>query len=109
MSATLVIREYGLAQREQPDEQCRTREDELWRVIGGLQSARSYQATQIAAIDEELHDVERRMAERIEDVEEHMRSKIDAIVDTIRSNVRTAIAIGAVLVALAQLVVPWLH
>jgi predicted nucleic acid-binding Zn-ribbon protein len=100
---------YEFKQLDKNDERLRAQDRELWREIGALQSARTFHATQIAAIDEELHALELRVTARIEGVEQSTSAKIDRVVDTIRFNIRTGIAVGAVLIALAQLVFFWLR
>lgn len=109
MQEELGKQKYELMQLEKNDERLRAQDRELWREIGALQSARTFHATQIAAIDEELHALELRVTEKIEGVEQRMSTKIDRVVDTIRFNIRTVIALGAVLIALAQVVIFWLH
>jgi chromosome segregation ATPase len=109
MSAALTGREHPLIQLEKGNEELRAQDRELWREIGVLESAREFHASRIAAIDEELRAVERRLTEQIEDVEQRMNTRIDRIVDAIRSNIRTVITISAVLIALAELVISWLR
>jgi hypothetical protein len=96
-------------QLEKDDETLRAQDRELWREIGALQSARTFHATQIAAIDAELHALEVRVTEKIEGVEQRMGTRMDGVVDTIRFNIRTVIAVSAVLIALAELVLLWLR
>ena len=100
---------YEFTQLEKNHERLRAQDRELWREIGALQSARTFHATQIAAIEQELHALELRLTEQIEGVEQHMSTKIDRVVETIRFNIRTGIAVGAVLIALAQLIIFWLR
>jgi chromosome segregation ATPase len=109
MSAALTGRERPLIQLEKGNEELRAQDRELWREIGVLESAREFHAARIAALDEELRAVERRLTEQIEDVEQRMSTRIDRVVDAIRSNIRTVITISAVLIALAELVISWLR
>ncbi len=96
-------------QLEKCSEELRAPERELWREIGALQSAQAFHAAQMAAIDEELRAVERRVTKRIEDVDQRVNTKIDGVVSAIRSNVRTVIATSAILITLAQVVISWLR
>ena len=82
---------YEFMQLEKNQERLRAQDRELWREIGALQSARTFHATQIAAIDEQLHALELRVTERIEGVEQRTSAKIDRVVDAIRFNIRTGI------------------
>jgi chromosome segregation ATPase len=109
MEEALGNQKYEFMQLEKNHERLRAQDRELWREIGALQSARTFHATQIAAIEEELHALELRVTDQIEGVEQRMSTKVDRVVDTIRFNIRTVIAVGAVLIALAQLVIFWLH
>jgi chromosome segregation ATPase len=109
MQEAFTHQKYELMQLEKNDERLRAQDRELWREIGALQSARSFHAKQIAAIDEELDVLELRMTEKIEGLEQRINAKIDDVVDTMRFDIRTAIAACAVLVALAQLVIFWLR
>jgi chromosome segregation ATPase len=99
----------GLMQLEKHDEELRAQDRELWREIGALQAARTFHATQIAAIEEELHTLERRVTAKIEESEERMSAKVDDVVETVRFEIRTMVALSGVFIALAQLVLFWLR
>jgi chromosome segregation ATPase len=100
---------YGLMQLEKHHEELRAQDRELWREIGALQAARNFHATQIAAIEEELHTLEPRVTAKIEESEERMSAKVEDVVETIRFEIRTMVALSGVLIALAQLVFFWLR
>src|SRR5687768_14576267 len=96
-------------QLEKDDGTPRAQDRDLWREIGALQCARTFHASQIAALDAELDALVLRGTEKIEGVDLRMGTRMDGVVDTIRFNIRTVIAVSAVLIALAELALLWLR